>query len=35
MLRKKHKNFKAILAVLGHSKSKILSVGQLWWPAPL
>ena len=35
MLRKKHKNFKAILAVLGHSKSKIFSVGQPWWPAPL
>ena len=27
----KNKNFKAIWAVLGHSKPKILSVGQPWW----
>ena len=32
MLRKKLKNFKAILAVLGHSKSKTFSFGQPWWP---
>ena len=32
ILRKKHKNFKAILAALGHPKSKIFSVGELWWP---
>ena len=27
----KNKNFNAIWAVLGHSKSKIFSVGQPWW----
>ena len=32
MFRKKHKNFKAIWAVLGHSKTKIFSVGQPWRP---
>ena len=32
IFRKKHKNFKAVWAVLGHSKPKIFSVGQLWWP---
>ena len=30
VLRKKHKNFKAIWAVLGHSKPKILSVRQFF-----
>ena len=28
----KHKNFKVTWSVLGHSKPKIFSVGQLWWP---
>ena len=28
---KKHKNFKATWAVLGHSKPKTFSVGQPWW----
>ena len=32
MFRKKWKNFKAILAILGHSKPKIVSVSQPWWP---
>ena len=31
IFRKKHKNFKAIWAVLGHSKLKTFSVGQPWW----
>ena len=32
IFRKKHKNFKAIWAVLGHSEPKIFSVDQPWWP---
>ena len=32
IFRKKHKNFRAILAVLDHLKTKIFSVGQIWWP---
>ena len=32
MLWKKHKNLKAILAVLVHLKFKIFFVGQPWWP---
>ena len=32
MCWKKYKTFKAIWAVLGHSKTKIFSVGQPWWP---
>ena len=31
IFRKKQKNFKAIWAVLGHSKPKIFSIGQPWW----
>ena len=31
MFRKKHKNFKAIWAVLGNSKPKTSSVRQPWW----
>ena len=31
MLWKKHKNLKAILAVLGHLKFKTFFVGQPWW----
>ena len=31
IFQKKHKNFKAIWAVLGHSKPKTFSVGQPWW----
>ena len=32
MFWKKTKNFKAIEAIIGHSKSKIFSVRQPWWP---
>ena len=32
MFREKCKNLKAISAVWGHSKTKIFSVGQPWWP---
>ena len=33
MFRKKRKGFKANWVVLAHSKPKIFSVGQPWWPA--
>ena len=32
MFWKKQKKIKAIWAVLGHSETKIFSVGQPWWP---